>query len=514
VKVSTVPIGKVKPYAGNPRRNADAVAKVAASLKEFGWRQPIVVDGKGVVVVGHTRLLAASSLGMAQVPVHVAEGLTAAQVRAYRLADNRTNEEAEWDEEPLAAELRLLEGEGYDLGLTGFDTDELADLLAREAADLDAEEPPPLPARPTTKTGDLIRLGGHTLVCADAGRPEAVALAMASKQADALAAEFAVRGRREESEAGTVAQLFDSYEREVTPGKSRHAQQHDRTTAALFLACVGRSRPVVSLNRRDWDKYMRDRRAGVLRPAGKKATHRVRDRQVQYDLQTIRAVLNWGTQVNDRHGRPLVDRHPFRGLELPREESPRRPRLSDADYRAMLTAAEAINLQFQLALVLAHETGHRIGGIRMLRWSDVDLKASRIRWRAENDKIGFEHTTALTSDAVAALDTARTRQVGIGDAWVFPAATQRGQPTGRMMFRHWWDLAEVAAELEPVERRGWHSLRRSFATELKHAPLTDLAYLGGWKSVATVVAVYQQPDDATMLEALASRRTLEAARGG
>ena len=157
MKVSTVPIGKVKPYAGNPRRNADAVAKVAASLKEFGWRQPIVVDSKGVVVVGHTRLLAAKSLGMRQVPVHVAEGLTAAQVRAYRIADNRTGEAAEWDEELLAAELRGLEAEGYDLALTGFDRDELADLLAAEAADLDAQEPPPrLIVLPTASSGRLI----------------------------------------------------------------------------------------------------------------------------------------------------------------------------------------------------------------------------------------------------------------------------------------------------------------------------------------------------------------------
>jgi site-specific DNA-methyltransferase (adenine-specific) len=186
MKVSTVPIGKVKPYAGNPRRNADAVAKVAASLKEFGWRQPIVVDSKGVVVVGHTRLLAAKSLGMRQVPVHVAEGLTAAQVRAYRIADNRTGEEAEWDEELLAAELRGLEAEGYDLALTGFDRDELADLLAAEAADLDAQEPPPLPAHPKTKPGDLIRLGEHVLVCGDATHEPTISLAMCGAVADCV----------------------------------------------------------------------------------------------------------------------------------------------------------------------------------------------------------------------------------------------------------------------------------------------------------------------------------------
>ena len=148
----------------------------------------------------------------------------------------------------------------------------------------------------------------------------------------------------------------------------------------------------------------------------------------------------------------------------------------------------------------------------MLRWSDVDLKTARVRWRAENDKIGFEHTTALTVDAVQVLGAARSRAAAMGDAWVFPAARHEGQPTGRMMFREWWDLAETAAELEPVERRGWHSLRRSFATEMKHAPLRDLAYLGGWKSVSTVVEIYQQPDDQTMLAALASRRPIESDR--
>jgi integrase len=333
-------------------------------------------------------------------------------------------------------------------------------------------------------------------------------------KADTVAAKFAATGRREESEAGTAAALFDSYEREVTPTKSRHAQQHDRTTATLFLRCVGRERTVVSLNRRDWDKYIHDRRSGALRPAGTKADRGVRDRQVQYDLRTVSAVLNWGMTVNDRRGQPLVDRHPFRGLPMPREESPRRPRLSADEYRKLLQVARDLPTQFRLALVLAHETGHRIRAIRMLRWSDVDLKAARVRWRAENDKIGFEHTTALTADAVQVLGAARSRAAAMGDAWVFPAARQEGQPTGRMMFREWWDLAETAAELEPVERRGWHSLRRSFATEMKHAPLRDLAYLGGWKSVSTVVEIYQQPDDQTMLAALAARRPIEATANG
>jgi ParB-like chromosome segregation protein Spo0J len=123
------PIADVLPYAGNPRKNDTAVSKVAASLREFGWRQPIVVDDTLTVIAGHTRLLAARSLGMTTVPVHVARGLTAAQVRAYRLADNRTAQEAEWDNDLLALELGALADQKFDLALTGFDADELSALL-------------------------------------------------------------------------------------------------------------------------------------------------------------------------------------------------------------------------------------------------------------------------------------------------------------------------------------------------------------------------------------------------
>ena len=118
-------IERVIPYARNPRKNAGAVAKVAASIREFGFRQPIVVDATGIVVVGHTRLLAAQQLGLEAVPVHVAENLTPAQAKAYRIMDNRSHEESEWDEELLPLELGELRDEGFDLDLTGFDAREL-----------------------------------------------------------------------------------------------------------------------------------------------------------------------------------------------------------------------------------------------------------------------------------------------------------------------------------------------------------------------------------------------------
>ena len=177
--VESWPTEKVIPYARNPRRNEGAVAKVAASLKEFGWRQPIVVDCEGVVIVGHTRLMGAQRLRMAEVPVHVAEGLSPAQVKAYRLADNRTHEEAEWDTDLLGLELGDLRDLDFDLGLTGFDDDEIAGALAGPTEGLtDPDEVPPLPAQATSRLGDVWVLGRHRLVCGDSTDPAVVAAAL------------------------------------------------------------------------------------------------------------------------------------------------------------------------------------------------------------------------------------------------------------------------------------------------------------------------------------------------
>ena len=162
-------IDKVVPYARNPRRNDKAVATVASSLAEFGWRQPIVVDEQMVIVAGHTRYEAAKRLGMTTVPVHVAKGLTAAQLRAYRLMDNRSHQNASWDDELLALELQDLRLEDFDLDLTGFDEAELDRLLAGAVGDADeADQAPVPPADPISRPGDLWICGEHRVLCGDA----------------------------------------------------------------------------------------------------------------------------------------------------------------------------------------------------------------------------------------------------------------------------------------------------------------------------------------------------------
>src|SRR5438876_2011945 len=120
MKVQYRPITSIRLYDRNPRRNDQAVDAVAASIREFGFRQPIVVDEDGVIIVGHTRYKAALKLGLKTVPVHVAKGLTPAQAKAYRIADNQTARLSGWDESLLPLELLELKDMNFDLKLTGF----------------------------------------------------------------------------------------------------------------------------------------------------------------------------------------------------------------------------------------------------------------------------------------------------------------------------------------------------------------------------------------------------------
>lgn len=161
-------VTRPKPYAGNPRKLPEkAIKKVAASIKEYGFRSPVVVDEHGVILAGHTRLEAAKSIGLKQVPVHVANGLTEAQARAYRIADNRVAQETDWLEDALKLELDALADLGFDLDLTGFDVPELNRLMHSEEDVERAEETPEAPVNPLSIAGDVWILGHHRLLCGD-----------------------------------------------------------------------------------------------------------------------------------------------------------------------------------------------------------------------------------------------------------------------------------------------------------------------------------------------------------
>ena len=172
-KIAPWPTDKLIPYARNARTHSDAqVAQIAASIAEFGFTNPILAGSDGVIVAGHGRLAAAQKLGLASVPVVVLDHLTATQRRALVIADNRIAENAEWDEAMLRVELADLQDEGFDLDLTGFDADALAELMAGDEpvneGQIDEDAVPDVGETPVTLPGDVWQLGPHRLLCGDA----------------------------------------------------------------------------------------------------------------------------------------------------------------------------------------------------------------------------------------------------------------------------------------------------------------------------------------------------------
>lgn len=180
MQVQSMKISEVKPYPNNPRNNDDGVEAVANSIKEFGWQQPIVVDKDNVIIVGHTRYKVAKKLGMDKVPVVVASNLSDEQVRAYRLADNKTGELTDWDMGLLDDELADIAD--IDMSDFGFDLDLDDDEVEVQEDDFDDE----IPEEPKSKLGQIYQLGRHRLMCGDSTNPEMVKKLVGGVQCDLL----------------------------------------------------------------------------------------------------------------------------------------------------------------------------------------------------------------------------------------------------------------------------------------------------------------------------------------
>lgn len=181
MKIEEMKVGDLIPYENNPRKNDAAVDAVAASIREFGFKVPIIVDKDGVIVAGHTRLSAAKKLGMKTVPVIRADDLTEEQIRAFRLADNKTGELAEWDFEKLEEELRALDD--IDMGQFGFEDleEKIHDYDVKED-DFDEDEVPK--EEPKAKRGDVYQLGDHRLMCGDSTNPDELKKLLGGARAD------------------------------------------------------------------------------------------------------------------------------------------------------------------------------------------------------------------------------------------------------------------------------------------------------------------------------------------
>ena len=186
-KIENVSIDKLVPYARNSRTHSDAqVAQIAASIKEFGFTNPVLIDGGGGIIAGHGRVMAARSMKIDTVPCIRLDHLTEAQKKAYVIADNKLALNAGWNDQMLGLELADLQGLGFDLELTGFNKDELTSLMAPEPTDglIDEDEVPSIPEQPKSQRGDVWLLGEHRLMCGDSTQADDLAKLMDGDKAD------------------------------------------------------------------------------------------------------------------------------------------------------------------------------------------------------------------------------------------------------------------------------------------------------------------------------------------
>jgi DNA modification methylase len=241
MKVEMRPISSIRPYQNNPRHNDAAVDAVAASIREFGWRVPIVCDEAMVIIAGHTRYKAALKLGLTMVPVHIAVGLTPDQVKAFRIADNQSSDLSDWDYDLLPIELNDLKASDFDLGLLGFDQDELARLLDPGVQEglTDPDDIPAPPDAAITQPGDLWLLGEHRLLCGDSSKPEDVDRLLNGAPIHLVNTDPPYNVRLEPRSNNAIAAGLSSFEATVTArddGTPRKLRAKDRPLANDFVS--------------------------------------------------------------------------------------------------------------------------------------------------------------------------------------------------------------------------------------------------------------------------------------
>lgn len=240
-RIELWPVERLQPYAKNARTHSeDQVDQIAASIREFGFTNPILVDSADGIIAGHGRLMASKRLGLATVPVIVLDHLTDAQRRAYILADNKLALNAGWDNVLLAQELEQLNAEGFDLDLIGFTDDELADLIAdndniEQVPEGDEDAAPEAPAQPVAVLGDVWVLGKHRLMCGDSTMLDQVERVMDGGKADMIFTDppYGVdyEGINNDSRAGLadlLQQVFANYVVTAKPGAPIYVFHSDR----------------------------------------------------------------------------------------------------------------------------------------------------------------------------------------------------------------------------------------------------------------------------------------------
>jgi integrase len=274
-------------------------------------------------------------------------------------------------------------------------------------------------------------------------------------------------------------------------------QKNDRRNFGRVIQFLGAHRSVMSLDEADVQRYMKKRSSGsdeIQKVSGRL----VRARTVQADLDALCIALNWATRQKRPSGRWLLEQNPLRAVRLPKEQNPRRPVISHPTYLALLNVAPSVHPLLPLALIVAEGSGRRLSGWRLLKWGDIDFSTSTILWRAKNDKKGYEQRVPMSQPVREALLKAMNGTIKEADAWVFPSPRDYFKPCDRHLLDSWLRKAYTLAGKEKGQGSLWHALRRKWATERKHHPVSDVAAAGGWRDVGTLIEAYMRTDTVTV----------------
>lgn len=329
----------------------------------------------------------------------------------------------------------------------------------------------------------------------------------------------------------TWGTLFAAYARHRTPNKSATERQADGRRTEMFSRYLGARSKIEAITLCEWEAFQRDRLSGRIDarglPVAESARRPVRAGAVAADLKWAKYVLGWGTRWRE-NGHYLLRENPVRGFPIPKEKNTKRPVATQDRFDALRSVSDQLTMEIRWhgkretqrsylseLLDICNGTGRRISAVRSLRWEDVRLGESRygvIRWPGETDKQGRERLAPISPEVRAAIDRRLRERPGIGLAYVFPSPTDPNEPMSRFLARDWLNEAERLAGLEHLKQGGWHTLRRKWATERKHLPAVDVAAAGGWAGPETLQRVYQQTDEAAMLEVVLSPAKLREVR--
>jgi len=348
--------------------------------------------------------------------------------------------------------------------------------------------------------------------------------AKAEEQARELSGELLNAAKSARSPRLTMIELLARYEREVSQHKKGAQRGEDERRIEMWQAILG-DREARSIDFPTLDKFVRDRRIGLISMPGRKLSKNPSDTTIGSDLVFLDSVLNWATRVRLFNGDPLLAANPAKGYPRPKNKNPRQPIASYDRYLAVRQFADEIDRQrlFGSFLDLVEGLGWRVSAICQLHASDFDRRTSentpfgRIRKRAETDKENVEMWVPLSQGTRAAVEGALAANAVVGDMPLFPAprAKDGNRPASwtRYHARNLLERAEHAAGLEPIEGGDFHPYRRAWSTARKALPTADVAAAGGWRDLRSLERSYIKADAATMLRVVTEPAKVRDAKG-